>query len=201
MLPECVKSPSPLRAKLGDSTEADSGRRGQIAALVARVINARRLAESKRLKGQIDRLYRAAWALCGSPLDAEDLVQDTFARVLARPRRLRGDNELAYLLGALRNTHLNRLRTLERRPRTVELPVDESAALRTTRADPVSALEQSELLAAIAELPGDFRDAVVAVDLVGLSYKQAARLLGVPEGTITTRVFRARRRIARALSG
>ena len=167
---------------------------------VARVISARRLAASQRLPDQVDRLHRAAWALCGSPHDAEDLVQETFARVLARPRRLRGDHELPYLLGALRNTYLTSLRTAGRRPSTVELPAEESQTMRSALADPEAALEQQELFATIAALPDDFRQALIAVDLVGLSYREAGRLLGVREATITTRVYRARQRIARTLS-
>jgi RNA polymerase sigma-70 factor, ECF subfamily len=167
---------------------------------VARVISARRLAASQRLPDQVDRLYRAAWALCGSPHDAEDLVQETFARVLARPRRLRRDHELHYLLGALRNTYLTSLRTAGRRPSTVELPAEESQTMRSALADPQAALEQQELFATIAALPDDFRQALIAVDLVGLSYREAGRLLGVREATITTRVYRARQRIARTLS-
>jgi RNA polymerase sigma-70 factor (ECF subfamily) len=164
------------------------------------MMSARRLVDPERLAGHIDRLYRAAWALCGSPHDAEDLVQETFARVLARPRLLRGDDELPYLLGALRNTYLTSLRSAGRRPRTVELAVDDGQALRSERAEPEAALEQRELLAVIAALPQDFRDALVAVDLVGLSYREAARLLDAPHGTITSRLFRARRRIAQALT-
>ena len=167
---------------------------------VARVISARRLAGSQCLPDQVDRLYRAAWALCGSPHDAEDLVQETFARVLARPRGLRRDHELPYLLGALRNTYLTSLRTAGRRPSTVELPAEESQTMRSALADPEAALEQQELFATIAALPDDFRQALVAVDLVGLSYREAGRLLGVGEATITTRVYRARQRIARTLS-
>ena len=167
---------------------------------VARVISARRLAASQRLPDQVDRLYRAAWALCGSPHDAEDLVQETFARVLARPRRLRRDHELPYLLGALRNTYLTSLRTAGRRPSTVELPAEESQTMRSALADPEAALEQQELFATIAALPDDFRQALIAVDLVGLSYREAGRLLGVREATITTRLYRARQRIARTLS-
>jgi RNA polymerase sigma-70 factor (ECF subfamily) len=148
---------------------------------------------------QIDRLYRAAWALCGSPHDAEDLVQETFAKVLARPRKLRRANELPYLLRALRNTYLTRLRTQQRRPQTVEIPPNESGALRSTPARPEATLEQRELLATIAALPEDFRDALVAVDIVGLTYREAAQLLGAREATITTRLFRARQRIARTL--
>ena len=55
------------------------------------------------LGDHLDRLYRAAWALCGRREDAEDLVQETYARVLARPRWLRREDDFAYLLRALRN--------------------------------------------------------------------------------------------------
>ena len=161
----------------------------------ARVISTRRLAASPRLPAQLDRLYREAWALCGSSHDAEDLVQETFARVFARPRRLYRDDELPYLLTAMRNTYLTGLRTRERRPQTVELPAEASETLRSPRAGPEAAFEQRELLATIAELPPDFRDPIVAIDLVGLSYREAALLLGVPEATITTRLHRARQRV------
>jgi RNA polymerase sigma-70 factor, ECF subfamily len=167
---------------------------------VARVISARRLAASQHLPHQVDRLYRAAWALCGSQHDADDLVQETFARVLARPRRLHRGDELPYLLGALRNTHLTTLRTQQRRPRTVALPADGSETMRSALADPESALEQQELLATIAALPDEFRQTLIAVDLVGLSYREAGLLLGVGEATITTRLYRARRLVSRAHS-
>jgi RNA polymerase sigma-70 factor, ECF subfamily len=155
--------------------------------------------DPERLSDHIDRLYRAAWALCGSPHDAEDLVQETFARVLARPRLLRRRAELPYLLQVLRNTYLTSLRTASRRPRTVKLPADESSALVSRLVEPDLAVEQREVLAAIAALRDDFREALVAVDVVGLSYREAARALGTREATITTRLFRARERVARAL--
>jgi RNA polymerase sigma-70 factor (ECF subfamily) len=183
------------------ATETATGRQfaGALAAGLpaARVISARRLGASQRLPEQLDRLYREAWALCGSSHDAEDLVQETFARVLARPRRLRRDDELPYLLQAMRNTYLTGLRTRGRRPRTVELPAEASETLRSPRAEPDAAFEQRELLGTIAALPPEFRDALVAIDVVGLSYREAARLLGVPEATITTRLYRARQRVAR----
>src|SRR3954468_20372795 len=75
-----------------------------------------------RLGDHIDRLYRAAWALCGSREDAEDLVQETYTRLLARPRLLRNEDDLGYLLRARRNTFLNQKRTESRRLRSGPLP-------------------------------------------------------------------------------
>src|SRR3712207_6727434 len=72
------------------------------------------------LGDHLDRLYRAAWALCGSREDAEDLVQETYARVLAKKRVIASDEAaLGYLLRVLRNTFVSQLRTRERRPVTV----------------------------------------------------------------------------------
>lgn len=126
-------------------------------------------------------------------------MQETIARVLARPRTLRRGEELPYLLCALRNVYLTSLRSASRRPRSVALPADESETLRSAWPEPDQALEQSELLEAIGALPQDFREALVAIDVVGLSHREAARLLGARENTITTRLFRARQRVARAL--
>jgi RNA polymerase sigma-70 factor, ECF subfamily len=147
----------------------------------------------------LDRLYRAACALCGSPDDAEDLVQETFARVLARPRLLRRTDPAPYLMRSLRNTYLTGLRTAGRRPRTVALPSEETTTISTSLARPEVAAEQQATLDAITALPERFRSALVAVDLLGLSYAEAAVALGVREPTITSRLFRARGRVARAL--
>jgi RNA polymerase sigma-70 factor, ECF subfamily len=65
--------------------------------------------------------------------------------------------------------------------------------------NPADSAENREVYAAIHELPEEFREALVAVDIVGLSYGEAARALGVPEGTVTSRLFRARDRVARML--
>jgi RNA polymerase sigma-70 factor (ECF subfamily) len=153
-----------------------------------------------RLPGHLDRLYRAAWALSRSPHDAEDLVQETMARVLARPRRLHRRDELPYLLRALRNVHLTSLRSASRRPRCAQLPADASETMRSSSPEPGEALEQRELIEAIGALPRDFREALVAVDVMGLSHREAARLLGAREGTIATRLFRGRKRVAQAFA-
>jgi RNA polymerase sigma-70 factor, ECF subfamily len=160
--------------------------------------SARRL-DPNNLGDHLDRLYRAAWALCGSREDAEDLVQDTYARVLQKPRMLRSEEDLGYLLRVLRNTYFSRLRTAARRPRTDPLPDDLDRVEDRKATGPEAALDSSELYALIATLPDPFREALVAIDVVGLSYREAARALRVREATITTRLYRARRRIAEGL--
>lgn len=155
--------------------------------------------DPQSLTRHINRLYRAAWALCGSKEDAEDLVQETFARVLSKPRMLRGDDELAYLMRVLRNTFFSSRRTASRRPRTSASLEDVVAADLQPTSQPQSALEVQELYGAVAQLPNDFRLALVAVDILGLSYKEAAKALRTREATITTRLFRARRQVVKAL--
>jgi RNA polymerase sigma-70 factor (ECF subfamily) len=147
----------------------------------------------------LDRLFRVAWALCGDRHDAEELVQETYARVLSKPRWLRSGDDLGYLLHALRNTHLDRLRSARRRPS--EVPLEEHAEPRDRRAGeaPQAALEASELFAVIAALPREFREALVAIDVAGLSYREAGKALDVREATITTRLHRARARVAAQL--
>ncbi len=159
-----------------------------------------RTLDPQSLSKHLDRLYRAAWALCGSREDAEDLVQETFARVLARPRVIQGDDELYYLMRVLRNTFLTSLRTASRRPVTVATLDDVISADPKPMGRPERAIEVQELYATIAGLSEDFRLALVAVDVLGLSYREAARALRVRESTLTTRLFRARKQVATRLS-
>ena len=150
----------------------------------------------------MDRLFRAAWAMCGSREEAEDLVQETYAQVLSRPRIIRRDDDIRYLLRALRNTFFSQLRAAQRRPRQADITIDDLALpdTRNPGLDPAAAAETREIYALIASLPPDFRDTLVAVDVVGLSYTEAARALGVREGTVTSRLHRARSRVAALLS-
>jgi RNA polymerase sigma-70 factor (ECF subfamily) len=161
---------------------------------------ATRKLDPQRLGDHVDRLFRAAMALCGNRHDAEDLVQETYARVLARPRFLRHDDDLGYLLRVLRNTFLNRLRAQRRRPQPLELDDERDGPVRSGDPRlPEAALEVRELFAAIAALPEHQRDAIVAVDVVGLTYAEAARALSTKEATITTRLHRGRARLAQVL--
>jgi RNA polymerase sigma-70 factor, ECF subfamily len=154
-----------------------------------------------RLGDHLDRLYRAAWALCGSREDAEDLVQETFAQLLLRPRFLRHDDDLAYLLRALRNTFVNQKRRESRRLRAGPLPDQLDLVADPHALQPETALEAGELYAAVAALSDDFRDVLVAVDVAGLSYKEAAHALRIREGTVMSRLYRARQQVVRRLEG
>jgi RNA polymerase sigma-70 factor, ECF subfamily len=145
------------------------------------------------LSDHVDRLYRAAWALCGSRHDAEDLVQETFAKVLKRPRWLRDDNEIGYLLRALKNTYASHYRDAARGPDVRELFEEDAPSAHE------SEFSARELMQAIATAPPHYRDAVIAVDVLGMSYREAGHWLQAREATITTRLHRGRQHVAAVL--
>jgi RNA polymerase sigma-70 factor, ECF subfamily len=158
----------------------------------------RRLAPEK-IGDHFNRLYRVALAYSGSRERAEDLVQDTYVRVLSKPRFLRGDDDLGYLLRVLRNVFISQHRRDSSRPAlatAVEIDSFEGDSGR----QPDEIVESRLVYDAIAALPPNFRDALVAVDVAGLTYREAAHGLRVPEATLTSRVYRARKRVADALT-
>ena len=146
----------------------------------------------------VDRLHAAALALCGNRADAEDLVQETYVTLLRRPRRLTGGSELAYLMTMLRNRFIDERRAVARRANVplseVEEPADERAGER-----PEAVTEHRGVLETVHSLESPFRETVVAVDVLGLSYKEAGRALGVPVGTVMSRLARGRQRVIRML--
>ena len=145
------------------------------------------------------RLNRLALSLCGSAQLADDLTQETYLRVLSRPRRLRGGSDFPYLARTLRNVFNDHRRAQKRRPVLVS---DEQLADQPqtrTEGDPEVAVRATEIYAAIAALPEPLRDVIAAVDLAGLSYAEAATALQIPRGTVMSRLHRARARLAGAL--
>jgi len=155
----------------------------------------RRRLEPASLAQHRPRLMRAAYAMCRSREDAEDLVQETFERVLRRPRFVQRDHDVAYLLRVLRHTHARaaaRRRPAPAAPEDLEWVAD-------LHADPARALEARLAYAAMAELSEPLRATIVAVDVVGLSYKEAARSLRTRIGTVMSRLYRAREQVAAAM--
>ncbi len=139
--------------------------------------------------------------MAGSREEAEDLVQETFARVLRKPRILRSEDDIGYLLRVLRNTFISSRRAASRRPQATGSPDALDFIEDHRAAQPDVLLEAGEVYGAVSQLPEHFRDAVVAIDIMGMSYREAARALRVREATITTRLHRGRQRIVRELEG
>jgi RNA polymerase sigma-70 factor (ECF subfamily) len=157
--------------------------------------------DPERSGDHIDALFRAACAMCGSRQLAEELVQETYVKVLSRPRFLRKDDDLGYLVKALRNTWYSHLRSERgRREATAGDAAPEELPVKNGRGDPEASLEATTVLDAVAELPVQYREVVTAVDVAGLSYAEAARALGVRQGTVMSRLYRGREQVALALS-
>lgn len=147
---------------------------------------------------EIEVLLRVARALTRHSADAEDLVQDTLVRAYRAIDRFDGRHPRAWLLTILRNTHINRNR--RQRPELLddrEGSVDHLGRLTAPdRADAtVDAVFDAEVEAALAGLDEPFRRVVELVDINGLSYAEAAEVLAVPNGTVMSRLHRARHRI------
>ena len=151
-----------------------------------------RLLDPHRLPGHLDRLHRAARAMCRNPHDAEDLVQETCARLLARPRRIHAEDEIGYVLRALRNTHINGHRAAARRPRTAELADGFEVADPNTADRPDERAREAEVTGWIAALPHDLAAAITAIDVVGLGTREAAVSLSVSESEVVHHLTRAR---------
>lgn len=148
---------------------------------------------------QRPRLLAVARGLCGSPQLAEDLTQETYARVLAKPRRIAHDSDFPYLVRTLRNVANDHWRS-ERRQPPVVAEVDPDLPSLTAHGDPEAAAVAGEVFSALDDLPDEFRRVVGAVDVLGLSYGQAADQLKIPPGTVMSRLSRGRSRLALALA-
>lgn len=150
---------------------------------------------------EVEVMLRVARSLTRNHADAEDLVQDTMLRAYRAIDRFDGRHPRAWLLTILRNTHINRNR--RRRPellRDPDLQLERAAQDPETdealRPDRFIDLEfDHEVRDALDALPPMFGQVVELVDLDGLSYQEAADVLGVPIGTVMSRLHRARKKI------
>jgi RNA polymerase sigma-70 factor, ECF subfamily len=145
----------------------------------------------------LTRLYRLAWSLSGSRELAEDATQETYIRVLARPRKVRRGRDFSYLAQTLRNVLNDHWRAERRRP---QIAGDLDIGFEARDGNPEAAAYAAEVYAAIAVLPEPLRDVVASVDVAGMSYGEASKALRIPLGTVMSRLHRARAQLAGTLA-
>jgi RNA polymerase sigma-70 factor (ECF subfamily) len=154
--------------------------------------------------GLADQVYRVARRLVGSREEAEDLVQETYARAFRSWRSYTpGTNMRAWLLRILTNLNVDRGRRIQRAPQTQPLEETDyylanklASAAGEDLLDQdavVERLSQDAVVNALSELPPQFREVVVLVDIGDFTYADAAQILDVPIGTVMSRLHRGRR--------
>ena len=161
-----------------------------------------------------DQVYRVARRLAGSREEAEDLVQQTYERAFRSWRQYTpGTNLRAWLLRILTNLNIDRGRRQQRTPQTTSLDQNEAGdyflynKLESQLPDENPAeervlerLSQDSIVDALADVPHDFRDVVVLVDIGEFSYADAAQILDIPIGTVMSRLHRGRRILKKNLA-
>jgi RNA polymerase sigma-70 factor (ECF subfamily) len=159
----------------------------------------RAAAFARYVEPEVAVLYRVALVLAGQPADAEDLVQDTLIRAYRAIDRFDGSHPRAWLLTILRNTHRNRLRTrlpvLFGADQQQAVPLERAGTDASAEEVVINAQFEAVVAGALAALPAIHRVVVQLVDVDGLTYTEAAQALGIPRGTVMSRLHRARARI------
>ena len=158
-----------------------------------------------------DQVYRVARRLVSTREEAEDLVQETYARAFRSWRSFTpGTNLRAWLLRILTNLNIDRGRRKQRAPD--EQPLEEGDYFLYNRLEQstrdgnvdeervVERLSQDDIVGALAGVPHDFRDVVVLVDIGDFTYQDAAQILDIPIGTVMSRLHRGRRILKRELA-
>ena len=152
----------------------------------------------------LDQLYSAAMRLTHNPQDAEDLVQDTFAKAYASFHQYQdGTNLKAWMYRILTNTFINSYRKKQREPlqsdadgvedwQLVRAEAHTSRGLRSAETEALDHLPDSDVKKALQELPSDFRMAVYLADVEGFAYKEIAEIMDTPIGTVMSRLNRGR---------
>ncbi|MCW4467020.1 sigma-70 family RNA polymerase sigma factor [Glutamicibacter sp. MNS18] len=160
----------------------------------------------------VDQLYSAALRMARNPADAEDLVQEAYTKAYSAFHQYKpGTNLKAWLYRILTNTYINLYRKRQREPlRTSTDTVEDwqmaqaaehtPTGLRSAETVALDRLPDSDVKAALQAIGEDFRLAVYFVDVEGFSYKEAAEILGVPIGTVMSRLHRGRKNLRELLA-
>jgi RNA polymerase sigma-70 factor (ECF subfamily) len=156
-----------------------------------------------------DQVYRVARRLVSTREEAEDLVQETYARAFRSWRSYTpGTNLRAWLFRILTNLNIDRGRREQRSPSTQPLEEGDYFLYNRLEADSgsedeariVERLSQDEIVQALSEVPHDFRDVIVLVDIGDFTYQDAAQILDIPIGTVMSRLHRGRRILKKELA-
>jgi RNA polymerase sigma-70 factor (ECF subfamily) len=156
-----------------------------------------------------DQVYRVARHLASSREDAEELVQETYVRAFRSwASYTPGTNLRAWLLRILTNLNIDRGRRQQRAPQMQALEANDYYLYdKLAESDGpsgeervVERLSQDDIVTALSEVPHDFRDVIVLVDIGDFSYQDAAQILGIPIGTVMSRLHRGRRILKRELA-
>lgn len=146
---------------------------------------------SAEIVNHVGALRRYARALVGNPTDADDLVQECLTRVLAQMRAWREVRDVrAYLFTTLHNVFIDNGR--RKRSAGGEVPIDDALGYLVTPATQGIRLEVRDMIDALGQLPREQREVVLLVGVEGMSYVEAANTIGVPIGTVMSRLSRGR---------
>jgi RNA polymerase sigma-70 factor (ECF subfamily) len=144
-------------------------------------------------------LRRYALVLVGDSSEADDLVQECLSRVLAQMRSWRPVRDLrAYLFTTLHNVFVDSSR--RQKVRRTDVPLDHAVATLSLPANQLKRLEFRDLVTALGKLPAQQREVVLLIGLEGMSYIEASRVLGVPIGTVMSRLSRGREALRQLMS-